>query len=598
VFLQGPSLEAIVEQVAALPPRTVVLLGPFLRDATGREFSPADASTRIAAASKVPVHTVSSAMLGSGVVGGHVVSFEAHGREAGRLAAGMLSGTHVPPSDAATNVPTFDARQLRRWGLDARRLPPSSTLLFGEPTVWTRYRHYIYLSGAILVVQSGLIATLLVQRSKRRRAEEALASRLRFETLLADLSAVFVSRAGEDVNQHIQTALRRIGDELGIDRVTVGELVAGGTAVHVTHWWVREGTAPLPAILDPSRLPWVIGRVLQGQSVYVSRHADLPAEAGADRRTMTTLGTRSLAVLPLAIGGSVTGLLALAVTRAERPWSSDLASRLTLLAEVFAGALARQRAEQAMEEARNHREEIAHVQRVTMLGELTAALAHELSQPLSAIVMNAQAADRLLRDAASGRAKVREALADICTESQRAMRVFKGLRALFRKERTAYGAVSVNALVEEVAGLLRGELKLKGIALEVALDPEEPRLLGDAVQLQQVLLNLLINAAQAISAADGGPREIAVTTAHRLSEVLHVTVRDTGVGVPEARLEQIFTRFVSDKPGGLGMGLTICRSIVQQHGGQIWAARNPGRGLTVHVELPLAQAPAAVAGPL
>ena len=597
VFLQGPSLESVMEQVAAFSARTIVLLGPFIRDATGKEFSGADASTRIAAASKVPVYTVASAMIGSGVVGGHVVSFEAHGREGGRLAASVLDGSPRSPHEAATNVPTFDARQLRRWGLDARRLPPASVILFDEPTLWTRYRHYIYLGAAIVAVQSVLIVTLLVQRSKRRRAEEALAGRLRFETLLADLSAVFVSRAGEDVNQHIQSALRRIGDELGIDRVTVGELVAQGAAVHVTHSWVREGTAPLPTILDPSHLSWVVGRVRQRESVYVSRHADLPAEADADRRTMTALGTRSLAVLPLVIGGSVTGLLALAVTRGERHWSSDLASRFTLLAEVFAGALARQRAEQAMEEARHHREEIAHVQRVTMLGELTAALAHELSQPLSAIVMNAQAADRLLRDAASGRDKVREALADICTESQRAMRVFKGIRALFRKERAAYGTVSMNALVEEVAGLLRGELQLKGIALEVALDPEGPRLFGDAVQLQQVLLNLLINAAEAIRAADGGPREITVTTAHRPSD-LHVTVRDTGVGVPEAKLEQIFTRFVSDKPGGLGMGLTICRSIVQQHGGQIWATRNPGRGLTVHIELPLAQAPAAVGGPL
>jgi signal transduction histidine kinase len=179
------------------------------------------------------------------------------------------------------------------------------------------------------------------------------------------------------------------------------------------------------------------------------------------------------------------------------------------------------------------------------------------------------------------------------------MRVFKGLRALFRKDRAAYGPLSVNALVEEVAGLLRGELRLKAIALEVELDREGPRLHGDAVQLQQVLLNLFINAAEAIGAADGGPREITVTTtARRPSDVLQVTVRDTGVGVPEARLEQIFTRFVTDKPDGLGMGLTICRSIVQQHGGQIWATRNQGRGLTVHIELPLAPAPAAVAGPL
>jgi signal transduction histidine kinase/ABC-type uncharacterized transport system substrate-binding protein len=592
-YVYGVPLESIVERLADLFPRTVVLLGTLVRDATGRGFVGAEASARIAAASPVPVYTVVPTMVGSGVVGGHVVDFAEHGRQAARLAIEMLRGQRPPPHTARTNAYLFDARQLRRWGLDAGRLPADSILLFDEPSAWQRYGPYIVAGIALIVVQGGLIATLLALRSKRRRAQRELAHRLRFETLLADLSALFVSQPLVEVDRQIQTALLRIGDELGVDRVTVGEYVPHTNAVQVTHSWTRPGVRSLPDVLDRALLPWIDAQVRRGQAVCLSRPDDLPVEAVRDRRTLAEVGTRSLAIVPLVMSGSVAGLLALATARDERQWSGELAARLTLLAEIFAGAVARQRADRATEEARRHREELAHVQRVTTLGELAASLAHEIRQPLAAIVTNAQAAVRSLEEMPCGSDGVKSALEEIVEEGQRAARVIHGLRAMFRKEQPDHQPVSVNALIEDVVALLRHDFQRKGIAVVLGLEPTLPRLRGDAVQLRQVVLNLLVNSGEAIGATHDGARQITVATSRRPAGVLALAVTDTGVGVNDADLETIFTRFVSSKSRGLGMGLTICRSIIEEHGGRIWATHNPGRGLTVNVELPLEESASA-----
>src|SRR5262249_30874488 len=143
----------------------------------------------------------------------------------------------------------------------------------------------------------------------------------------------------------------------------------------------------------------------------------------------------------------------------------------------------------------------------------------------------------------------------------------------------------VNGRVGEVARLLGAELRRKGVAMVVDGDPALPPVLGDPVQLQQVLLNVLVNAAEAVAAAEAGPREIRIATRFRAPELVEVTVADTGVGV-KGDPEHIFARFYTSKPDGLGMGLPISRSIVQAHGGRIWAVGNEGRGITVHVELP------------
>jgi signal transduction histidine kinase len=251
--------------------------------------------------------------------------------------------------------------------------------------------------------------------------------------------------------------------------------------------------------------------------------------------------------------------------------------------------LARARRRRAEAEARRQREELAHVLRVTTLSELTTSLAHEISQPLGAILANAQAARRLLGHG-PGSKDVGEALTDIAADAQRASRIIRRLRTLFRKERAEPVAVDVNALIADVVALLHADILTRRIDMRCVLEEATPPVLGDPVLFEQVVLNVVVNAEEAIGATEDGPRAITIQTRQPQPGRLVIEVRDTGVGVKDAELERIFEHFVSTKPQGLGMGLAISRSIVTAHGGRIWATANPDRGLTMHIELPCAGA--------
>jgi PAS domain S-box-containing protein len=241
------------------------------------------------------------------------------------------------------------------------------------------------------------------------------------------------------------------------------------------------------------------------------------------------------------------------------------------------------RRREAEEETRRQRDELAHVLRVTTLGELAASLAHEINQPLTAIITDAQAGKRLLGTAYP---EVTEALGDIVSDARRASDIIRGLRALFRKERERPTSVDVNDLVRSVAGLLRADLLRKRIGIRLALASDLPTVYGDSVQLQQVVLNVLVNASDAIEATEDGLREVALVTEAPAADRVEIRVEDTGIGVKSMELDRIFDHFVTSKPQGLGMGLSISQSIVRAHGGRIWASPAYGRGLRVHIELP------------
>jgi C4-dicarboxylate-specific signal transduction histidine kinase len=244
------------------------------------------------------------------------------------------------------------------------------------------------------------------------------------------------------------------------------------------------------------------------------------------------------------------------------------------------------RRKRAEAEARRQREELAHALRVTTLGELAASLAHEISQPLAAIVSNAQAAGRVLASEQPDRAEMNGALTDIAEDARRAAQVIRRLRALFRKEWADRRAIDINGLILEVTALLHGDLGRKGVDLEFSLGKDLSPVMSDAIQLQQVILNIIVNAAEAMAGVSPGRAFATIETAERHPGTVEITVRDVGPGVSKDDLERIFEPFVTTKTTGLGMGLSISRSIVQAHGGRIWATRNDNHGLTMHVELP------------
>jgi two-component system sensor kinase FixL len=175
---------------------------------------------------------------------------------------------------------------------------------------------------------------------------------------------------------------------------------------------------------------------------------------------------------------------------------------------------------------------------------------------------------------------------DVLADAERASQTLSSLRTLFHKGEASHTPVDVSAAVADVLRLLEGEMRQRRIRVQFVREAMSPQILGDAVQLRQGLINLLINAAEAISACGDTLREIQIESREASAGRVEILVRDSGVGVAECDLERIFEHFVSSKPQGLGMGLAITRSIVQSHGGLIWATRNEGRGLTIHVDFP------------
>jgi two-component system, LuxR family, sensor kinase FixL len=225
--------------------------------------------------------------------------------------------------------------------------------------------------------------------------------------------------------------------------------------------------------------------------------------------------------------------------------------------------------------------EIAHMNRVSTMGVLAASLAHELNQPLAAILSNARAASRLIVRPDPDLREIAHILDDIATEDQRAASVIQSLRAMMTNEPVKWSPVQMNQLVEATLLLVESELRARAIILQRELAPALPPVPGHAVQLQQVLLNLLVNAMQAI---DRGGRINMQTSCHQ--DALHVVIHDSGPGIPPDKLPVIFDPFISLKERGMGMGLTVCREIIQHHGGSIRAENHPEGGAMFCFELP------------
>ena len=441
------------------------------------------------------------------------------------------------------------------------------------------------LAGAALLLAVVILGIrLALERAGRRRAEQSLLERLRFETLLSEQVATFSRVSEADVDREIQRALRRIADFLAVDWGSLTEYSDHSQTARVTHWWVAEGVEPQPSAIGFEEIPWVVTRLRRGELVRFSRVEELPeSEAAVDRQTYRRLGIKSQVAVPLTVEGAVVGALAFSTVGTERAWRDEFVQRLHLLGEVFANTLSRRRSET---EGQRLRQDLAHVGRVSTMGELTASLAHELNQPLTAILSNAQAAQRILEAGKADPAEILEILGDIVEDDKRAGEVIRRLRGFLKKGDLELSALDIGELVGQVAWLVRSDAIIRNVVIRLELAPELPPVGGDRVQLQQVVLNLIMNGLDAMRESGMGERTLVLRTSSAGPTSVVVAVEDSGGGVEEAALEHIFRAFYTTKPDGLGMGLAIARSIVEAHGGQLDARNNPAGGATFSFTLP------------
>ena len=253
-----------------------------------------------------------------------------------------------------------------------------------------------------------------------------------------------------------------------------------------------------------------------------------------------------------------------------------------LMSRVRKSSEDQRRAEEAL---RRSQAEMAHVTRMVTMGELAVSIAHEINQPLSAIVTNGGACLRWLAGESPNLDEAREAVQRIVRDGNRAGEVITRIRGLLRKSDTKKVRLDINQTIEEVVSLTQDEAKRKNVALRMELGADVPPVLGDRIQLQQVILNLVLNGIEAVVSATDGPREVLIRSHRWESDTILVTVQDSGVGINSKNLEKVFDAFYTTKLQGMGMGLAISRSIIEDHGGRLWAVANDGSGATFQFTL-------------
>jgi PAS domain S-box-containing protein len=246
----------------------------------------------------------------------------------------------------------------------------------------------------------------------------------------------------------------------------------------------------------------------------------------------------------------------------------------------------RKRAEVAAREAQM---ELAHANRVAAIGQLSASIGHEINQPLSGVVTNAETGLLWLQNEPPNLLEAVGAFSRVVRDGRRASEIVNRIRALVKKAPPQKDKLHIDDAIHEIVGLTRSEAARHGVLVQTQLGEKLPPVQGDRVQLQQVILNLVVNAVEAISSRHAGPRDIVIETAPTESDDILVSVRDTGPGLDPANIERMFDAFYTTKADGLGMGLSICRSIIEAHGGKLWATAGAPRGAVFQFTLPAEQ---------
>ena len=667
-YLTDVPLDELIATVKSLPSDSIIIYSRQSQHDPGRTLQQVDFLDLISRSASVPVYSPWRSLIGYGTTGGIVDDPLAGATKAAEIVMRVAWGarpqdipiTHVP------KVPTFDGRQLARWGISESRLPKESVILFREPTLWSQYRYYIIGTGALVALQTLLIGTLLIQRTRRRRVENALRESEERFRLMADTAPVMVWRSNTDK---------------GVDFVNLPWLEFRGRSSEqeVVFGWT-EGVHPTD--LEPclatyrsafdERRPfqqeyrlqradgeyrWVLNSGVPrfapdgAFAGYIGSCIDITERRDAEQALHTSEKRYALATMAGSVGvwdwDLVTNDIWIdpALKRAIGYHDVEIDNRLDswlervhaddagrLLTDAYAHAhgrtssfetehrklhrdgsvrwfltrgsavrlpdgrairiigtdtdiTERKSAEITLEQTRH---ELARVSRVTTLAQFAASIAHESSQPLNTILLNARACLRWLRNDAPSIDQLRATLQDIADAATQANAVINRNRGMFSRRRAEKKILDINSIVQDVISVARPRLHRSRVVLETILDPDLPGVLGDRVELQQVLLNIILNGIEAVETANPTVRQLSVQTRTTRDGFVQISVRDTGVGLQDVDLKNLFAPFYTTKPEGTGFGLSISRLIVADHAGRVWAESNDDGGATFFVAIPVA----------
>jgi signal transduction histidine kinase len=410
---------------------------------------------------------------------------------------------------------------------------------------------------------------------------------VRFESLVGELSATMARASADAVDREIESWLGKICRALDLDRSAIYERDSPDEPVRTTHTWVRPNFPPFPRHYDPEKALQSTTRwVMAGNQITYSDPSELPAELVDARRFLERWGPKASAVIPMWAGGRVIGAASFGKFRSPRKWPPELLDQLALAVRLFGCAIERKQSETALRAART---ELRVASRRNTMSELVASLSHEINQPLGAILSNLGGLARLLSKGNPEPAMALEAVSNAIDDTKRTAEIVRRIRFMFKRHVERKTAIGVGPLIDDVVKLVAGEASVRKISLQIGVAPTVRRVNGDSIQLQQCLLNLLINAFDAIAEAKSEQRGVTIKVAPEKTGWVAVCVSDSGAGIDPAIAKRLFEPFVTSKRDGLGLGLLVTRTIVEGHGGRIWATPNPDRGTTFTFTLPVAE---------
>jgi signal transduction histidine kinase len=406
----------------------------------------------------------------------------------------------------------------------------------------------------------------------------------RVEKLTVELAGAFIRVTSDKIDEEINHWLKRIALALELDRCTIAEFDPSDSRATFSHGWAREPGQIIGRSLDADALlPWIKAKMLAGETLAIVSLDALPDKAAVDAESMRRYGVKSDVIAPIKVGGVVVGAVGFETMRHERAWSPLIVRQLETMAEIFGFALERKRTVIEMLQLRS---ELTYISRINMMGELAASLAHEINQPLAAIRSNAEAIQNMLEIEQPDLDEVKAAIADIVGDDERAGDTIQRLRALFRHEELVRTEIDPGELLEEANRIIRSDAVIRKVPFTLEPHPPLRAILADRVQILQAIINLLINAFDAVAETDQPSRRVTLSALADDSGWLRILVCDSGKGIEPDTLVRIFDPFFTTKPDGTGIGLSISRSIVEGHGGRLSASSTPGHGTTFEILLP------------